>query len=99
MANLPTSIKNIFYQTAASSAVTINDQTAPLTVDTEDNGGGFALAARAPVDLRVNTLKATREKVLAGLAHLHAMLRRQCARAALRSGRPLPASGPARQSG
>ena len=31
-----------------------------------------ALAARAPVDLRVNTLKATREKVLAGLAHLHA---------------------------
>jgi 16S rRNA (cytosine967-C5)-methyltransferase len=31
-----------------------------------------ALATRAPVDLRVNTLKATREKVLAGLAHLHA---------------------------
>ncbi len=31
-----------------------------------------ALATRAPVDLRVNTLKATREKVLASLAHLHA---------------------------
>jgi 16S rRNA (cytosine967-C5)-methyltransferase len=31
-----------------------------------------ALATRAPVDLRVNTLKATREKVLARLAHLRA---------------------------
>jgi 16S rRNA (cytosine967-C5)-methyltransferase len=31
-----------------------------------------ALAARAPVDLRVNTLKAAREKALAGLAHLNA---------------------------
>jgi 16S rRNA (cytosine967-C5)-methyltransferase len=31
-----------------------------------------ALATRAPVDLRVNTLKATRDKVLASLAHLHA---------------------------
>ncbi len=30
-----------------------------------------ALAARAPVDLRVNALKATREKALAALAHLH----------------------------
>src|SRR5579875_3496389 len=30
-----------------------------------------ALAMRAPVDLRVNTLKAAREKVLASLAHLH----------------------------
>ncbi|HEX3497230.1 MAG TPA: RsmB/NOP family class I SAM-dependent RNA methyltransferase [Methylocella sp.] len=29
-----------------------------------------ALATRAPVDLRVNTLKATREKVLASLTHL-----------------------------
>lgn len=29
-----------------------------------------ALAARAPLDLRVNTLKATREKALASLAHL-----------------------------
>lgn len=29
-----------------------------------------ALATRAPLDLRVNTLKATREKVLASLAHL-----------------------------
>jgi 16S rRNA (cytosine967-C5)-methyltransferase len=31
-----------------------------------------ALALRAPLDLRVNTLKTTREKALAGLAHLHA---------------------------
>jgi len=31
-----------------------------------------ALATRAPVDLRVNTLKAAREKVLASLAHLGA---------------------------
>ncbi|HEX3494465.1 MAG TPA: RsmB/NOP family class I SAM-dependent RNA methyltransferase [Methylocella sp.] len=31
-----------------------------------------ALATRAPVDLRVNTLKTTREKVLAGLAYLRA---------------------------
>src|SRR3984893_8405477 len=31
-----------------------------------------ALATRAPVDLRVNTLKTTREKVLAGLANLRA---------------------------
>lgn len=31
---------------------------------------GRALAARAPLDLRVNTLKATREKALASLAHL-----------------------------
>jgi 16S rRNA (cytosine967-C5)-methyltransferase len=31
-----------------------------------------ALGTRAPVDLRVNTLRATREKVLASLAHLRA---------------------------
>ena len=31
-----------------------------------------AMAVRAPVDLRVNTLKATREKAQASLAHLHA---------------------------
>jgi 16S rRNA (cytosine967-C5)-methyltransferase len=31
-----------------------------------------ALAARAPVDLRVNTLKADRDKALAAIAHLHA---------------------------
>ena len=31
-----------------------------------------ALSQRAPVDVRVNTLKATREKALASLAHLHA---------------------------
>jgi 16S rRNA (cytosine967-C5)-methyltransferase len=33
---------------------------------------GRALAARAPLDLRVNTLKATRQKALAALAHLGA---------------------------
>src|SRR5664279_3562976 len=31
-----------------------------------------ALATRAPVDLRVNTLKTSRDKMLAALAHLHA---------------------------
>lgn len=31
-----------------------------------------ALAARAPVDLRVNTLKCDRDKALAAIAHLHA---------------------------
>ena len=33
---------------------------------------GVALSQRAPVDLRVNTLKATRDEVLAALAHLGA---------------------------
>ena len=33
---------------------------------------GAALASRAPLDLRVNTLKAEREEVLPKLAHLHA---------------------------
>lgn len=33
---------------------------------------GAALATRAPVDLRVNTLKADREKVLRALSHFHA---------------------------
>jgi len=32
---------------------------------------GAALAGRAPVDLRVNTLKATREKALSALSHLN----------------------------
>jgi 16S rRNA (cytosine967-C5)-methyltransferase len=32
----------------------------------------MAMASRAPLDLRVNTLKAGREKVLKSLAHLHA---------------------------
>ena len=32
--------------------------------------GGAALAQRAPVDLRVNTLKSNRDKALAALAHL-----------------------------
>ena len=31
-----------------------------------------AMASRAPLDLRVNTLKSNRDKVLRGLAHLHA---------------------------
>jgi 16S rRNA (cytosine967-C5)-methyltransferase len=33
---------------------------------------GAALASRAPLDLRVNTLKADRERALAAVAHLHA---------------------------
>lgn len=36
-------------------------------------GEGAALAARAPVDLRVNTLKADRDKVLKSLARFHAV--------------------------
>jgi len=36
----------------------------------EAAAAGRALAERAPVDLRVNTLKGTREKALAALAHL-----------------------------
>src|SRR5262249_56083257 len=35
-------------------------------------GGGAALSRRAPVDLRVNTLKADRDTALAALAHLGA---------------------------
>ena len=35
---------------------------------------GAALATRAPLDLRVNTLKVEREEVLPKLAHLHAAL-------------------------
>src|SRR3954466_13990714 len=31
-----------------------------------------AMASRAPLDLRVNTLKSNRDKVLGALAHLHA---------------------------
>src|ERR1700724_400984 len=41
---------------------------ASLVFDAETS----ALATRAPVDLRVNTLKTTREKVLASLAYLRA---------------------------
>lgn len=47
LANLPSSINDIFYQTAATGAVTINNQTSALTVDTEDNGAGFALTVGA----------------------------------------------------
>ncbi len=39
---------------------------------------GAGLARRAPVDLRVNTLKATREKVLKALEHAAASRRRRC---------------------
>ena len=40
---LPATINDIFYMTASSGAVTINNQTIALTVDTEDNGGGNGL--------------------------------------------------------
>mgnify|MGYP003694199919 CR=1 FL=1 len=54
---------------------------------------GAALARRAPVDLRVNTLKADRDKVLKALARF-APSRRRCRRSACR----LPApDGPGRQ--
>jgi len=48
----------------------------PLFVETfgDDRAEeGTALAARAPLDLRVNTLKTTRDKALAELAHLNAV--------------------------
>lgn len=51
---------------------------------------GMALAARAPLDLRVNTLKATREKAQAALAHLGAVPTR-LSRFGLRV--PLPLDG------
>ena len=44
-ANLPTSINEILYQTAAFGALTITNQANPLTVNTEDNGGGFAITS------------------------------------------------------
>ena len=37
----------------------------------EAAAAGAALAERAPVDLRVNTLKSSRDKVLSALAHLN----------------------------
>lgn len=40
LADLPSSINDILYQTAASGALFINNQTAALTVDTEANGFG-----------------------------------------------------------
>jgi hypothetical protein len=43
MANLPSSINDIFYQTASSGALVINNQIAALTVDTEANGAGNAI--------------------------------------------------------
>ena len=55
---------------------------------------GAALARRAPVDLRVNTLKADREKVLKALARFCGRRRRRCRRSGVR----LPApDGPGRQ--
>ncbi len=45
MANLPVSINEILYETPAASDVTITHQTSPLIVNTEDNGGGFALTS------------------------------------------------------
>jgi hypothetical protein len=47
MALLPSSINEIIYQTAASSALIINNQTGPLTIDTEGNGHGFAITVNA----------------------------------------------------
>jgi hypothetical protein len=43
LANLPTSINDIFYQTLSGGALVINNQTANLTVDTEANGFGNAI--------------------------------------------------------
>jgi hypothetical protein len=45
MANLPGSITEILYQTAAAGPVSIVNQVNPLTVNVEDNGGGFALSS------------------------------------------------------
>jgi hypothetical protein len=47
MALLPSSINEIVYQTAASGSLIINNQTGPLTIDTEDNGHGFAITVNA----------------------------------------------------
>jgi hypothetical protein len=47
MALLPATITGIDYVTAASAAVFINNQVNPLTVNTFDNGGGFALTVGA----------------------------------------------------
>jgi hypothetical protein len=43
MANLPTTISTIDEITAASGALFINNQTAALTLNTFDNGGGFGV--------------------------------------------------------
>lgn len=44
LADLPSSINDIFYQTAASGALAIDNQTAALTVDTEANGAGNSIS-------------------------------------------------------
>jgi hypothetical protein len=48
MANLPASINILDYVTFSSAALTINNQTAALTVNTEDNGGGNAITVKGP---------------------------------------------------
>jgi 16S rRNA (cytosine967-C5)-methyltransferase len=48
------------------------DQALARVFGEERAAEGAALASRAPLDLRVNTLKAEREEVLPKLAHLHA---------------------------
>src|SRR5579883_1020348 len=45
VANLPASISEIDYVTAAGGALTITNQADPLTVNTFDNGGGFAITS------------------------------------------------------
>ena len=45
MSLLPASFDEILYQTLATGPVTITNQTNPLTVNTEDNGSGFALTS------------------------------------------------------
>jgi hypothetical protein len=47
LALLPSSINTIIYQNLASGPVTINNQTATLTVNTEDNANGFNLTVGA----------------------------------------------------
>jgi len=47
LANLPSSINDVLFQTAAVGALTINTLPAAFTVDTEANGGGFALTIGA----------------------------------------------------
>ncbi len=47
MANLPTTISDILYLTQAEAAVTINNVTRTLTIDTENNGNGTALTVGA----------------------------------------------------
>ena len=54
----------------------------------EAAAAGAALAARAPVDLRVNTLKTNRDKALSALAHLNAAADAAVAGGPAHRGRP-----------